>query len=252
MEVCSGHMGDGLFRPPVPKGTDAERSVARPHCRRWDCGWRSWDFRVLAAHDGRADVLRSRAVAITFWRLAEGWTNQMSAGAKLSRGSVTVCRLIAPFVLCFALQATCLASVPVGGPLVGTWRLVTFTDTVAGEAPIRPYGANPIGLFIFTADGHVSISIMRNPPDVTAPTTDPDSDACIPSWFCAYFGTYDVDYQTDTWVTHVLGGNIPGYLGTDEKRHFSIRGDRLVIAGSYEQGGKITYFKRVLVRESGR
>ena len=150
------------------------------------------------------------------------------------------------------LQANCLAAPPVSGPLVGTWRLISYTDTVEGEAPISAFGVEPIGVFIFTADGHVSISIMRNPPDVAAPTADPDPDACIPVWFCAYFGTYDVDYKTSTWVTHVRGANAPGYLGTDQRRHFSIRGDRLVISESYEANGKTVHVERILVRETRR
>ena len=162
----------------------------------------------------------------------------------------TLCkRIVAAFLLWTTLQGNCLAAAPVAGALVGTWRLVSYTDTVAREAPIHAFVAEPIGLFIFTADGHVSINIMRNPPDVTAPTTDPDPDACIPGWYCAYFGTYDVDYKANTWVTHVRGGNIPAYIATDQRRHFSITGDRLVISESDEEGGKIVQRERVLVRE---
>jgi lipocalin-like protein len=156
-----------------------------------------------------------------------------------------------PFLLCIGLQSGCLAADHLAAPLVGSWRLISYTDTIAGDAPTRSFGVDPVGLFIFTSDGHVSISIMRNPPDISAPTTDPDPDACIPVWFCAYFGTYDVDYHAGTWVTHVRGGNVPAYLGTDQRRHFSIRGDRLVISESYETHGKAVYAERVLVRESG-
>src|SRR5580693_7626679 len=69
-------------------------------------------------------------------------------------------------------------------PLVGTWHLVRYIDTPQGSAPIQAFGSDPIGVFIFTSDGHVSISIMRNPPDITAATTDPDPQACIPGWYC--------------------------------------------------------------------
>jgi len=93
---------------------------------------------------------------------------------------------------------------------------------------------------------------MRNPPDISSPTTDRDPDACIPAWFCAYFGSYEVNYQTSTWITHVRGGNIPAYLGTDQSRHFSVHGDRLVISESYDEGGKAVRAERVLVRESRR
>ena len=161
-------------------------------------------------------------------------------------------RLVVPLLLGIGLEASAPAAAPATGPLVGTWRLMAYTDTPASGVPTQPFGAEPIGLFIFTAEGHVSISIMRNPPDVAAPTADPDPDACIPGWFCAYFGTYDVDYKTSTWVTHVQGANAPGYLGTDQRRHFSIRGDRLVISESYKANGKTANAERVLVRETTR
>ena len=176
----------------------------------------------------------------------------MPAAFTSGKRMVAGCRLRAAFLLGIGLQGSCLAADPVAGPLVGTWRLVSYTDTVAGETPIHAYGADPIGLFIFTADGHASISIMRNPPDMEAPTTDPDPQACIPGWFCAYFGTYDVDYGASTWVTHVRGGNIPAYLGTDQRRHFSLHGDRLVISENGEVGGKTMRRERVLVREPRR
>lgn len=134
-------------------------------------------------------------------------------------------------------------------PLVGTWRLVRYADTLEGGAPVEAFGAKPIGLFIFTADGHVSISIMRNPPDIASATTDPDPEACVPGWYCSYFGTYRVDHATGAWVTHVLGGNIPAYLGTEQRRSFTIQGDRLVIGESYVAEGKKVRAERVLIRE---
>jgi hypothetical protein len=121
----------------------------------------------------------------------------------------------APLLLCIGLQGDCLAADKIAGPLVGTWRLVGYTDTVAGEAPIHAFGTDPVGL-------------------------------------CAYFGSYEVNYQTSTWITHVRGGNIPAYLGTDQSRHFSVHGDRLVISESYDEGGRAVRAERVLVRESRR
>jgi hypothetical protein len=156
---------------------------------------------------------------------------------------------IAMVLLGFGLLTTAAAADRGGERLVGTWRLVRYIDTPEGGAPIQAFGDAPIGLFIFTADGHVSINIMRNPPAVDAATTDPDPDACIPGWYCAYFGTYVVDRDKGFWVTHVLGGNIPAYLGTDQQRSFTIRGDRLVISETYLQDGKPVQAERELVRD---
>jgi hypothetical protein len=50
----------------------------------------------------------------------------------------------------------------------------------------------------------------------------------------------------------VRGGNIPAYLGADQRRRFSIRGDRLIVSESYDEGGKTVRAERVLARESRR
>jgi hypothetical protein len=137
---------------------------------------------------------------------------------------------------------------PPANELVGSWQLLSYVDAPEGAEPIRAFGNKPIGLFIFTADGHVSINIMRNPPDVASPTADPDPDACLPGWYCSYFGTYTVDTVKGAWTTHVLGGNIPAYIGTDQSRTFTISDDRLVIAESYMQGDRRVHAERILVR----
>src|ERR1700675_4311430 len=92
-------------------------------------------------------------------------------------------RLVFKFCV-FVLPAWCFAITASGEDrnahsLVGTWHLVRYIDTPEGGAPIQAYGSEPIGIFIFTSDGHVSISIMRNPPDITVATADPDPEACI-------------------------------------------------------------------------
>jgi hypothetical protein len=134
--------------------------------------------------------------------------------------------------------------------LVGTWHLVRYVDTPEGGEPIYAYGTKPIGLFIFTPDGHISVSIMRNPPDINSATTDPDPEACIPSWYCAYFGTFAVNYQRGTWVTHVLGGNIPAYLGTDQSRSFKLKGDTLTVTEAYIAANRHFHAERVLRRDT--
>jgi Lipocalin-like domain len=133
--------------------------------------------------------------------------------------------------------------------LVGTWRFTTFVDTPEGGQPVYAFGKNPIGFFVFTADGHVFLNIMRNPPNAALEGVDPDPDSCLPDWFCAYFGTYTLDRQKGTWVTHVLGSNMPNYHGTDQARPFTLHGDNLVISETYLAGGKRIQAERTLVRE---
>lgn len=79
---------------------------------------------------------------------------------------------------------------------------------------------------MFTADGRVSISFMRNPPNPNDVSIDKDPDACFPAWYCSYFGTYKPDTTGSGWTTRVMGGNIPSYIGTDQHRVYSLRGIR--------------------------
>lgn len=140
------------------------------------------------------------------------------------------------------------AGARLSSPLVGTWRLVSYVDTPEGGDPIYAFGKQPVGEFMFTADGRVSINIMRNPPDPRAATTDIDPDACVPTWYCSYFGTYSVAADGSHWTTHVLGGNVPSYLGTDQSRSFRIEGNRMIIAETYQVDGKAVRAERVLER----
>jgi hypothetical protein len=148
------------------------------------------------------------------------------------------------------MQVSGAAEIDKKNPLIGAWVLVKYVDTPENGEPIFAFGKEPVGHFIFTAGEHVAFSIMRNPPDIENPTSDPDPDACIPGWYCAYFGTYTVDIKHGVWVTHVQGANIPGFLNTDQPRHFTINGNTLVVSETYLNGGTRMKAERVFVREA--
>lgn len=154
--------------------------------------------------------------------------------------------LLVVFIL--ALMGCQTTAAPERQTLAGAWRLVSYTDTPEGGAPIQAFGEAPIGLFVFTDEGQASISFMRNPPGGEGQPADPNPDACAPSWYCSYFGAYEVDWQQHRWTIHVQGGNIPSYIGTDQSRPFRIEGDRLIISTEYEENGRRVHAERVLER----
>lgn len=131
------------------------------------------------------------------------------------------------------VAATGTSAASLSNPLVGAWVLERYVDTPDGGTPLHAFGEHPIGLFVFTADGHVSVNLMRNPPGVDETFADPDPDACVPSWYCSYFGTYDYNAAGQSWTTQVIGGNVPAYLGTAQERSFTLAGDRLTISETY-------------------
>jgi Lipocalin-like domain len=153
-------------------------------------------------------------------------------------------------LLLFAFMQAGSAAETGKNPLIGTWLLVKYADTPENSEPIFAFGRDPLGYFTFTARGHVAFSIMRNPPDIQNSTSDPDPDACIPGWYCAYFGTYTVDTKHGVWLTHVLSANIPGILNTDQPRHFTIDGNTLVVSETYLKANTRIKTERIFVREA--
>ena len=128
------------------------------------------------------------------------------------------------------------------GPLVGTWRVVRFCDRDSTGALVDPLGPNPIGYFVYTATGELSIQAMRTPP--AGPTAGEPvqlrSLGDLRPFYFGYFGTYTV-LSESTVVHHVLGGTFPEYIGTDQVRSYRIRGDTLSI-------GAPRFDCRVLIR----
>lgn len=128
--------------------------------------------------------------------------------------------------------------------LVGAWRLVSFEDVENGKT-IREFGDKPLGLFIYTADGHVAIQIAnpanprcvapskRSGPggkvDQTVATCSPDQARALLDGYVAYWGTYTVDVAAGVVIHHVVSDISNGYTGTDQRRPFRLEGDRLVI-----------------------
>lgn len=128
--------------------------------------------------------------------------------------------------------------------LVGTWRLVSFEDVDSGQT-IRRFGDKPLGLFVYTADGHVAIQIANpaNPvcvspgkkfgpgrkDDSTIPACTPAQMQALVDGYVAYWGTYTVDAAAGVVVHHVKSDLSNGYAGTDQRRPFRLEGDHLVI-----------------------
>lgn len=153
--------------------------------------------------------------------------------------------------LCASILALCaavLAAPPAyaGGKkgLVGTWRLVAFEDVEDGKV-IRRFGEKPVGLFVYTRDGHVSIQIANpaNPvclapgkksgpgkkDDLALPACSPEQALALLNGTVTYWGTYSVDMAAGVVTHHVLSDVSNGYAGTAQPRPFRLNGNRLVI-----------------------
>lgn len=142
-----------------------------------------------------------------------------------------------------ALVATSAYARPSKG-IVGTWRLVSFEDVEDGNI-VRRFGDKPVGLFVYTGDGHVIIHIASaaNPAciapgkksgpgrkdELALPACNPEQMQALLDGTVAYWGTYTVDAAAGEVIHHVLSDVSNGYAGTDQRRPFRLNGNRLVI-----------------------
>jgi hypothetical protein len=99
--------------------------------------------------------------------------------------------------------------------LVGSWQLESITIN-----NIVPYGANPQGSMIFTADGHYSVIVLSNGGARNI----------------SYFGTYTVDAAGNTVTMHIGGSTRAKADGRDQKRVVTLSGDELIVANPPSSG----------------
>lgn len=131
-------------------------------------------------------------------------------------------------------------------PLVGTWRLIEFSDldTLTGKWKYR-YGKNPRGYFTYTKTNIVNLNISTDTP--LKFSMDSAKNFSINYYSMTehnavgYFGTYSIDLKKSIVTHHVKGGSLPWYIDTDQHRPFAIIGDTVII-------GDNKTWRRVLVR----
>jgi hypothetical protein len=104
--------------------------------------------------------------------------------------------------------------------IVGTWRLVeTHARNDAGETMHPPYGPQPMGVTMFSADRRMIAVLCDARP--TLPPDEPERE------YSSYCGAYTFDGAT--LVTRVEVSSHPARIGTDQVRRVRFEGDRLVL-----------------------
>ena len=107
---------------------------------------------------------------------------------------------------------------------MGTWRLVSFVSRDGEGRENDTYGAKGVGLLMYDGGGHMSVQIARAEHE---PGRSDD--------YFGYFGSYTIDEGATTVTHHVIAGSDPSFSGTDQRRDFHWRGDRLVLSTPSEQ-----------------
>ena len=104
--------------------------------------------------------------------------------------------------------------------IVGTWRLVETRARNGAGAPMHPpYGPQPMGVTVFSADRRMVAVLCDARPAL------PDGEG--EREYNSYCGTYTFDGAT--LVTRVDACSDPARMGSDQVRQVRFEGDRLVL-----------------------
>ena len=115
--------------------------------------------------------------------------------------------------------------------LVGAWTFVSSSTTVPDGGPA--WGANTIGLTIFTDNGRFSTQVMRSDLPKFASKSrvqgTPEEYKAVVQGSIANFGTYSVNETNKTFTLQYEGSTFPNRIGTEETRPVVIEGDEMRI-----------------------
>jgi hypothetical protein len=113
--------------------------------------------------------------------------------------------------------------------LVGTWKLVSFTETNEKGEVKDFYGPNPIGFLTYTADGRISVVIAdsaRKPLSTGATSSIGERSAAF-STFVSYAGSYS--FAAGKVIHHIEVASIQNLANTDQVRTVNLQSDRLTL-----------------------
>ncbi|MFE4336803.1 lipocalin-like domain-containing protein [Streptomyces sp. NPDC056831] len=127
-------------------------------------------------------------------------------------------------------------------PLVGAWLLSTVAIVdVSGHTLEHPLGQRPTGLITYTADGHMSVSMLNPELESGAAaetgTGEPVDTATLfrTSPYLGYAGAYEV--MGDLVVHHLHVASLRPWVGTKQERRWKVEGDRLTLLPPTEGTG---------------
>jgi hypothetical protein len=130
----------------------------------------------------------------------------------------------------FVAAGSACAQQPAVQGVVGTWALVSET-THQGEKTTEPLGPNPLGSIIFDRGGRFILMIARTGlPKFAANKRDagtPEENKAVLAGSLAFFGRYSVSEADQVITLHVEASTFPNWIGTDQRRSFTLAGDEM-------------------------
>lgn len=142
------------------------------------------------------------------------------------------------------LMCAALAMPALGHELEGVWKFEKETNTRADGTRVEVAGPEYDGLLIYTADGHVSATVMPRGRrwNVDDATRDQLHASVGEGSSTAYAGRYEIDAAHQT-VVHIPSVSVdPADIGKRLVRRFRVEGDRLELSGQWRhQDEELTF-----------
>jgi hypothetical protein len=124
--------------------------------------------------------------------------------------------------------------------LAGSWKLNSWTIQIIGGEATEPFGPNPKGRLVFTADGYVvAIIAAAN----RKPATNNEESATLLKSLLAYTGKFIIEGDKFTTEVDISWNELQ--TGQDQVRFFKLEGDKLSIRTA-EQASAVYPGKRVV------
>ena len=117
--------------------------------------------------------------------------------------------------------------------LIGSWRL-TAGELVSANGAVRDMHAEPVGRLTYDANGYMTAQTMSaerapyasaNPLAATAQELGLGAANVV-----SYYGTYEVLEAEHLILHHLEMAALPNWIGSTQRRHFELAGDRLVLS----------------------
>ncbi|MFD7236748.1 lipocalin-like domain-containing protein [Streptomyces syringium] len=113
--------------------------------------------------------------------------------------------------------------------LIGAWQLESYVGVDEdGDVSDGPLGPEPEGVLIYSADRHMTVSMMRaghEPPPGPGPVTR----------FMGYAGTWQLSERQ---IVHEVAVSSHRHMvGTRQVRGLTLKGDLLILSGSARTAG---------------
>jgi Lipocalin-like domain len=133
-------------------------------------------------------------------------------------------------------------------PLVGSWKMVSYQRVLDNGEPQNGLGEHPKGFVILTPEGR---AVLLTTADGRKPAASDADRAELWKSMVAYTGKYRI--EGDDFITSVDVSWNEVWNGTEQRRHFKIEGDKLILTTSPAPSpiypGKTYYARVVFERE---